>query len=72
MKIIVLKVFRDLKEDVKREIGDEFEVTEERFEEIEKGLSKFGEGPWVKVVEEVPAEEVEEPKKPARKTKGTA
>ena len=52
MKIKALKRFQDYKENVVREVGDEFEVTEERLEEIKVGLAKFGEGDWVEVVEE--------------------
>lgn len=64
MKIKALRRFEDYKEDVIREVGDEFEVTEERFEEIKVGLTKFGEGDWV--------EEVVEPKTaPAKKTTTT-
>lgn len=50
MKIKALKRFQDYKENVVREVGDEFEVTEERLEEIKTGLAKFGEGDWVDVI----------------------
>ena len=68
MKIKALRRFQDYKENVVREVGDEFEVTEERLEEIKTGLAKFGEGDWVEGVvepepikgeikEEIPLEE---------------
>lgn len=50
MKIKALRRFQDYKENVVREIGDEFEVTEERYNEIVNGLAKFGEGDWVDVI----------------------
>lgn len=52
MKIKVLKKFKDFKEDVIREPGDIFEVTDERFDEIVNGLKKFEDVEWVKVIEE--------------------
>lgn len=63
MKIRALRRFEDYKEDVIREVGDEFEVTKARFEEIKNGLAKFGEGDWV--------EEVKEETKPQPRTKKT-
>ena len=63
MKIRALRRFEDYKEDVIREVGDEFEVTKARFEEIKKGLAKFGEGDWVG--------EVKEETKPQPRTKKT-
>lgn len=56
MKIRVLKPFNDYKENVKREIGDEFIVSKTRFKEIQEGLKQFGAGPWIEEV----AEEIEE------------
>ncbi|MDW8750153.1 hypothetical protein Q7W34_01665 [Streptococcus suis] len=47
MKVVTKKVFHDLKEDVVRFEGDVFEVTEERFKEIEEKLPGF-----IEVVEE--------------------
>ncbi|HEM6320262.1 TPA: hypothetical protein U2C90_001321 [Streptococcus suis] len=41
MKVVTKKVFHDLKEDVIRFEGDVFEVTEERFKEIEEKLPGF-------------------------------
>ncbi|HEL2382894.1 TPA: hypothetical protein TZS71_000634 [Streptococcus suis] len=41
MKVVTKKVFHDLKEDVVRFEGDVFEVTEERFKEIEEKLPGF-------------------------------
>lgn len=38
MRAIVIKDFRDLKEDVLRHAGDTFEVTRERFNEIHDKL----------------------------------
>ena len=87
MKIKALKRFQDYKENVVREVGDEFEVTEERYNEIVNELTKFGEGDWVVEVvepepikEEIPLEEgdkseiTESPKPktaPAKKTNTT-
>ena len=87
MKIKALRRFQDYKENVVREVGDEFEVTEERYNEIVNGLTKFGEGDWVVEVvepepikEEIPLEEgdnsaiTESPKPktaPAKKTNTT-
>ena len=50
MRVRTINSFYDLKEDVKREVGDEFNVSETRFNEIiKKG------GNWVeKVTQEVP------------------
>lgn len=52
MKIKVLKTFKDLKKDKIRNIGDEFIVNKERFEELNTKLQKFGKGPWVEEVKE--------------------
>lgn len=41
MKAKVLKKFRDLKEDLIRNPGDEFTLTKDRFEEINKKLPGF-------------------------------
>ena len=41
MKAKVLKKFRDLKEDVIRNAGDEFTLTKDRFEEINKKLPEY-------------------------------
>ena len=65
MKIKVLKKFKDFKEDVIREPGDIFEVTDERFDEIVNGLKKFEDVEWVKVIKE-PEEVIEEPAKKPR------
>lgn len=54
MKVRALIRFEDYKEGTMRNVGDVFEVTKERHEEI---LTKGG--AWVEVVEEV-AEDVEE------------
>ena len=40
MKVITIERFRDLKEGVVREIGDTFEVSKKRYEEILK-VGKF-------------------------------
>lgn len=48
MKIKATKVFLDLKEDVQRKIGEEFEVTEKRFKELSSRLPGYvsvAEGP---------------------------
>ena len=50
MKIKVLKPFKDFKENVKREVGDEFIVSKERFAEIKEGLKKFEDTTWVEEV----------------------
>lgn len=53
MKVKVIKgPWKDFKEKVERNIGDEFICSKERFEEINKKLAKFGEGPWIKEVTE--------------------
>ena len=41
MKVKVLKKFRDLKEDTLRNPGDEFTLTKDRFQEINKKLPGF-------------------------------
>ncbi|MFM0712762.1 hypothetical protein P7J19_01025 [Streptococcus suis] len=41
MKVVTKKVFHDLKEDIIRFEGDAFEVTEERFKEINEKLPGF-------------------------------
>ncbi|PCR98987.1 hypothetical protein [Lactococcus fujiensis] len=41
MKVKAIKVFIDLKEDVQRKVGDEFEVTKERFEELKVKLPDY-------------------------------
>lgn len=65
MKIKVLKEFKDLAENKLRKVGDEFEVTKERFEEIDTKLrEKYKDVKWVEEVKETP--------KPAKKkTKGS-
>lgn len=48
MKIKVLKEFKDLAENKLRKVGDEFEVTKERFEEIDTTLrEKYKDIKWV-------------------------
>ena len=66
MKIKALIQFIDKKENTTREVGDEFIVSKERFEEIiEKGGAH-----WVEEVMEEPSEEVtEEPNKDTNKKK---
>ncbi|HFI0171044.1 TPA: hypothetical protein ACGOUU_001348 [Streptococcus suis] len=58
MKVVTKKAFHDLKEDIIRFEDDVFEVTEERFKEINEKLPGF-----VEVVEDTPV------KKPSRKKK---
>lgn len=58
MKVVTKKVFHDLKEDVIRFEGDVFEVTEERFKEIEGKLPGY-----VEALDDVPV------KKSSRKKK---
>lgn len=58
MKVVTKKVFHDLREDVVRFEDDVFEVTEERFKEIEERLPGF-----VEVLEDAPV------KKPRSKKK---
>lgn len=41
MKVRTKQVFRDLKEQVIRQVGDEFEVSDSRFAELEKKLPGF-------------------------------
>lgn len=62
MRVVALKGFRDKRESVYRNKGDEFEVTPERFEELKANAVKAGMG---LVVEEVR----EQPKKKGRPTK---
>lgn len=54
MKVVARKEFKDFKENVTRNPGDEFIVNKARFEELQEKLAKFGPGPWV---EEVKASE---------------
>lgn len=42
MKVKTLYRFRDAKEDVIREVGDTFEVTQERFDEIQAVAKEYG------------------------------
>lgn len=64
MKIKVLKEFKDLLENKLRKVGDEFEVTKERFEEIDTKLrEKYKDVAWVEEVKEAP--------KATKKTKGS-
>ena len=51
--IKVLKGFYDLKEGVFRSVGQEFEATKERFDEINKALPDFVE--WSEKQPEVPS-----------------
>lgn len=54
MRIRTINSFYDLKEDVKREVGDEFNVSETWFNEI---ITKGGN--WVeKITQEVPSEDL--------------
>lgn len=54
MRIRTINSFYDLKEDIKREVGDEFNVSETRFNEI---ITKGGN--WVeKITQEVPSEDL--------------
>ena len=68
MKVRALIRFEDYKESVMRNVGDVFEVTEERHEEI---LTKGG--LWVEPIEEpeTEPEPVEEPTKETTKPKAT-
>ncbi len=54
MRVRTINSFYDLKEDVKREVGDEFNVSETRFNEI---ITKGGN--WVeKITQEVPLKDL--------------
>lgn len=65
MKIIQVKqIFEDLKEGVLRQVGDSFEVSNERADEIIKKLPKG----YVSV-EDVQEEDKEEPTEEAKETK---
>ena len=67
MKIKVLKEFKDLVENKLRRVGDEFEVTKERFEEIDTELrEKYKDVAWVEEVKEAP-----KTPKATKKTKGS-
>lgn len=64
IKVKAIEDFQDYKEEVTRYVGDEFEVTEERYEEIiEKG------GNWVIPVEEDDSETAEDDSETAAKGK---
>lgn len=64
IKVKAIEDFQDYKEEVTRYVGDEFEVTEERYEEIiEKG------GNWVIPVAEEDSETAEEDSETAAKGK---
>lgn len=64
IKVKAIEDFQDYKEEVTRYVGDEFEVTEERYEEIiEKG------GNWVIPVEEEDSETAEDDSETAAKGK---
>ena len=54
--IKVLKGFYDLKEGVFRSVGQEFEATKERFDEINEALPEFVE--WLENQEEVTTSDV--------------
>lgn len=80
MKVRALKDFRDLEADARRKPGDEWDVTEERLEQLNSAYSF----PLVEPVEEEPepveesSEEAEEPveeepeEKPKRRTRRKA
>lgn len=54
MRVRTINSFYDLKDDVKREVGDEFNVSETRFNEI---ITKGGN--WVeKITQEVPLKDL--------------
>lgn len=54
MRVRAINSFYDLKEDVKREVGDEFNVSETRFNEI---ITKGGN--WVEeITQEVPLKDL--------------
>lgn len=54
MRVRTINSFYDLKEDVKREVGDEFNVSETRFNEI---ITKGGN--WVEeITQEVPLKDL--------------
>lgn len=67
MLVRALVIFDDYLEGVTREVGDVFEVSEERHEEI---LTNGGE--WVEVVKEEALLEEEPPKTAGKKGKGKA
>lgn len=70
MKVRALKDFRDLEADARRKPGDEWDVTEERLEQLNSAYSF----PLVEPVEEEPEEPVEEEpeEKPKRRTRRKA
>lgn len=50
---VILGPFIDYKEEVKRNVNDEFICSKERFEQINKILKeKTNKGPWIKEVKE--------------------
>lgn len=57
MQAKVLKEFTDLRAKVLRRPEETFGITEERAQELESNLLKFGPGPWF----EITSEEVEAP-----------
>lgn len=53
IKVRVLKEFKDLVENKLRKVGDVFEVTKERFEEIDTKLrEKYKDVKWIEEVKE--------------------
>lgn len=54
MKVkVILGPFIDYKEDVQREVNDEFIVSKDRFKEINEVLEeKTNKGPWIKEVKD--------------------
>lgn len=66
MQAKVLKEFTDLRANVLRRPEETFEITEERAQELESNLLKFGPGPWFEIStvvddKEPESEEVEAP-----------
>ena len=65
MQAKVLKEFTDLRANVLRRLEEIFEITEERAQELESNLLKFGPGPWFEITvvddKEPESEEVEAP-----------
>lgn len=52
MRVKVLKRFFDKKEQVVREVGDEFITNKNRFAEIVKTLKKYDDTNWIEEVKE--------------------
>ena len=76
MKVKTIKAFRDLSEGIIRHVGTEFEVSEERYKELEERLPGFvstvNEKGGIDTSDDVPVVEAPDKKKGGRKSKKDA